>query len=286
MYLAHWNLREFPFQNVADPRFAYLSDQHQEALARLVYTVRTGKLGAVLTGPYGVGKSLLLEVLAHHTVIRETGRFTRFDAPCDGALDLAASVLAACGLDRRFQTPSAALAWLREAVESESPAFVPLVLALDEAHALRNDPASFDFLQRLLNLQPPVRPGTEARPAMTLLLCGLPELETALEAHPSLRQRLGVGWRLEPLQPPQVREYVAFRMRAAGGDIFAFEEESLALLAEASGGLPRVINHMCDTALLLGFASRASRVTSSLMRQAIEEVQGGPLVRPEYPRHA
>jgi len=275
MYLAHWNLREYPFQNVADPRFAYLSEQHQEALARLVYVVQTGKLGAVLTGTYGVGKSMILELLVHHAAVRDSVRVIRFDVPPDGTLELAASLLSACGITRPFSTPSAALTILRETVEKENPPFPPLVLILDEAHALRTDLSSFEFLQRLLNLTRPVRTDADTRPPVTLILSGLPELESELAGHPPLRQRLGYGWRLEPLDARQVREYVAFRMRAAGGDIFAFEDEALETLAEASTGLPRVINNLCDAALMIGYAARVSRITVPILQQAIEEVQGG-----------
>ncbi len=285
MYLAHWNLREYPFQNVADPRFAYLSEQHQEALARLVYVIQTGKLGAVLTGTYGVGKSMILELLAHHQAVQNVVRFVRFDAPSDGVFELAASLLSACGMPRPLQTSSAALTILRETVEKENPPFAPLALVLDEAHALQSDPASFDFLQRLLNLPLPARAGGNSRPPITLILSGLPKLETELGRHRPLRQRLGYGWRLEPLDALQVREYVAFRMRAAGGDIFTFEEEALNILAESSAGLPRVINNLCDAALMVGFAAHATRITAPLMHLAIEEMQGRENVPAEEKPH-
>lgn len=272
MYLNHWNLREQPFQNVVDPRFAYLPEPQQEALARLVYVVQNRKLGTVLTGAYGVGKTMLLELLARHAETMASSRLVQFDAPPDGAAGLARCVLETLESGRTADaTPAVALDILRSILNNPKANPTHTTLAIDEAQDLR-DRESFEFLHRLTNFRLPTGPDRPACPAFTVVLCGLPELNTRLAAHHAFRQRLTMGWNLDPLTPEQTLEYVAFRMRAAGGDSWVFEEGPLAEVARVAGGIPRLVNNICDAALMLGFAQHATRLNTTIIHQAIAEV--------------
>ena len=115
--------------------------------------------------------------------------------------------------------------------------------------------------------------GTPVATAITILLAGHHDLMQHMASEPSLAQRFQFNWRLEPLNDRQVIEYVQHRIRAAGGDIWIFDESALQELYEASQGLPRLINNICDTAMLIGCAMHASRITGDVMHQAISEVQ-------------
>ncbi len=271
MYLAYWNLREQPFQNVADARFAYLSEQHQEGLARLIYVVKSRKLGGVLIGTYGAGKSMILELLARNDEAVTSTRFVQFDAPSGGVVGLARQVLGALELGVRFADVDGVLETIRDLTVNAKAAFPHTTLVIDEAQMIQ-DPEAIDFLQRLTNVRLVQGAGRPDCPAFTLILAGHVELEQLIIRKSAFRQRLSLVWHLEPLNDRQTLEYVEYRMRAAGGDIWVFEEEALADVAAASAGIPRVINNLCDVALMMGFALRSTRITRKIMQQAIDEV--------------
>lgn len=271
MYLSHWNLREEPFQNVADPRFAYLSDQHQEGLARLIYVVQGRKLGGVLAGPYGVGKSMVLELLARQVESVGSSRMVRMDVPPGGVDTLARQIGRALIPSASFADVASLLDALHELVASNRPPFVHTVLAIDEAQLLR-DSASIDLLHLLTNIRIPATAGRPDSAAFTIILAGHEQLISSLAREPALRQRLAMIWHLAPLNERQVIEYVELRMRAAGGDMWVFEEDALREVAVVSGGIPRLINNICDIALMMGYVMKATKVTRQIMLQAITEV--------------
>ena len=272
MYLAHWNLREEPFQNVTDSRFAYLSDQHQEGLARLIYLVKGRKLGGALIGPYGVGKSMVLELLSQNVAAMPGSRFARFDVPPGGVVGLARQVLWTLESDRPFVDTATVLETVRSTIANPKSGFQHTVVALDEAQLIR-DTDSLDFLHLLTNFRLTGRTDHPDSPAFTLILAGHEQLGTLISREAALRQRLSMIWNLEPLNERQTIEYVESRMRAAGGDIWVFEEDALAEVAMASGGVPRMINNMCDVALMMGYAMKATKITRPIVLQAIEEVR-------------
>ncbi len=272
MYLAHWNLRDEPFQNVTDSRYAYLSDQHQEGLARLIYLVKGRKLGGALIGPYGVGKSMVLEMLAQNVSAIPGTRFVRFDVPPGGANGLARQIFWAMETGRPFEDSASVLEAVRGLIANPKSGFQHTVLAIDEAQLIRESD-SLDFLHLLTNFRITGRTDHPDSPAFTVILAGHEQLAQLISREAALRQRLSMIWHLEPLNERQTIEYVESRMRAAGGDIWVFEEDALAEAAVASNGIPRMINNICDVALMMGFAMRATKISRAIMLQAIEEVR-------------
>ncbi len=272
MHFQYWGLRERPFQNATDTRFAYLSDQHREGLARLLYLVEEQKLGGTLSGPYGVGKSMVMELLAEKIRNRPGTLYIQLDAPPVSTLAFAKQFLARLGHRQPIDDLAAALDIIQALFAEDNPATRHLVLSIDEAQMLREN-ASFEFLHLLSNIRVRRRDGTPVDTAITILLSGHHDLLQHMAAEPSLAQRFQFNWRLEPLNDRQVVEYVQHRVRAAGGDIWIFEEGALQEVFQASQGLPRLINNMCDTAMLIGCAMHASRITGDIMHQAIHETQ-------------
>lgn len=267
MYLSFWNLREPPFQNVADPRFAYLCEQHHEGLARLVYLVQNRKLGGILAGPYGIGKSMVMELLSQEVRRDNSSLFIGFDYLPGKPMSLVRQILALMGYGEQAQSigePFEAVCFLRQ----HSADLKHTVLAIDEAQYIA-DPEVYSFLQLLTNITIADRQHGLS-PAFTLILAGASELHQSIVAKESLRQRLQIIWNLEPLNEKQVVEYVQHRIRVAGGDIWLFDSAALAELAPA-GGLPRLINNICDVALMLGFAANVRQVNHTIMRQAFQE---------------
>lgn len=277
MYLAHWNLREEPFQNVADTRFAYLSEQHREGLARLLYIVRGRKLGGVLVGPYGAGKSMILELLAQNLRQNGDSHFIRFDVPPGGTPALLRHILAGLQITADPHDMAHALDALYKTVENPKSGFVHTAMAIDEAQLIR-DKESFELIHLLTNIRIPGRGDTPDQPAFTIILSGHMKLIQVLAEDESLCQRLNLIWKLDPLNPQQTVEYVQLRMRAAGGDIWAFDEAALQEVHTASRGIPRIINNICDVALMMGCAIGATRIDGQLAQQAIRDVQAPELV--------
>lgn len=279
MYISYWNLRENPFQNIADTKFAYLSNQHREGLARLLYLIEGRKLGGILVGPYGVGKSMILELMAEKVRAQGQSQYLHIDATPIGTLSLVHQILIRLGHNKPAADMSEALEALYNLFSSDAGKVQHLALAIDEAQFLR-DKDAFEFLHLLVNLRTRNRDGQMGDSAVTLILSGHTELIQRISTDPSFCQRMQLAWELEPLNEQQTTEYVHHRMRAAGGDIWTFEEDALHEVYLASRGLPRQINNICDISLLLGCAARAPKVGRDLMQQAIHEVNS-PLLHGE-----
>ncbi len=270
MYLEYWNLREDPFQNVEDTRFAYLSDQHHEGLARLVYLVQNRRLGGVLTGPYGVGKTMVLQLLAQQLQSEGQTQFVKMDYIAASSAALARYLLSAMGYaeDRLTQVNEAmdAIRILRK----DQRKLTHTTLVLDEAQAIR-DAEVYHFLHLLTNMSLLDGQGHPSGAAFTIILSGYDDMTTLLATDESLCQRLQLFWQLEPLDARQTLEYVQHRIRVAGGDMWIFESDALETLHNAANGIPRKINNICDIALMLGYAANVRHIDRAIMEQAIED---------------
>ncbi len=279
MYLEYWNLKSEPFQNVTDIRFAYLSEQHREGLARLVYLVKSRKLGGCLVGPFGVGKSMVLELLAEYMADQPQTRFFRFDALPGGVMVLARQILEQFGVHKPPASVAEALQAVQAFCREARPSFTQAVLMIDEAQMIR-DPDAFDFIHLLTNIRVPAKESQGEYPAFTVILAGHSKLADDIANHESLQQRLQLLWRLDPLDKQQTFQYIQHRMHVAGGDIWVFEEPALGEVFKGSRGLPRIINNICDIALLLGQAAHLPRITRDVVHQASRDVQAPGLQPP------
>lgn len=276
MYVHYWNLREKPFQNVTDVRFAYLAEQHQEGLARLIYLARNQKIGGVLIGPYGVGKSMILELFAQNIRADNNSKFLDISMMPGETMALARRILEFTGYSGDVNNMTESLAALQSTVGNLKNEFPHTVLAIDEAQLIV-DTATWQFLHLLTNITAPSKKETPLRNAFTLILCGHTDLTNHLKLYQALAQRMQLVWKLEPLAENQTIEYIQQRIRAAGGDIWIFSDDAMRAIYHASNGLPRLINNLCDTALLLGCAGKLPKVTRDIAEQAATDSQSGLL---------
>lgn len=270
MYLDFWNLREHPFQNVDDTRFAYLSDQHHEGLARLVYLVQNRKLGGVLTGPYGVGKTMVIELLAHQLRKDHETRFARIDYFPSSPAALARYVLSAMGYDEEALDKVTEAMDIIRILRKDQKNLRHTTMVIDEAQSI-TDPQVYQLLHLLMNISLLDEQNRPKSAAFTVILAGYSNMTQLLSQEESLCQRLQMLWQLEPLNAGQVLEYVQHRIRVAGGDIWLFEADAIEILANASEGIPRQINNICDIALMLGYAANKPKISRSLMEQAVHD---------------
>jgi general secretion pathway protein A len=268
MYLDYWNLKEAPFQNVADARFAYLCAQHHEGLARLVYLVQNRKLGGILTGPYGVGKTMVLELLDQEMQKDRQTRYIHVDYHPGSPLGLARQIATMMGVRDRI-TPLEEPADLLTFLKMEGGQLGHTTLVIDEAQIIESSDV-YHFLHLLMNLTIKNKMGYKVEPAFTVILAGYTDMTRLLRQDESMCQRMQMVWNLDPLDDQQILEYIQHRVRVAGGDIWIFEREAVSALAQRHH-IPRRINNICDVALMLGYASNQRSINEELIMQAIEE---------------
>lgn len=267
MYLEHFGLGEYPFSTSPDPRYYYPSAKHREALACLLYAVEQRKGFALVTGEVGAGKTMLCRAALE--------RFGDAVEPVSlvhtslSPTEFLQAVGAELGLEVGGKGRVELLAAIRDALQDRRRRRRISVLIVDEAQDL-----SLDVLEevRLLgNLE------TSTEKLLQILLVGQPELRRLIgtvRMRP-LDQRMAVKFHLGTLSAPDVDSYIEHRLRVAGGQgLRLFTDGAKAAVARASGGVPRVVNVMCDHALLQAFARDDAEVTEDTVGRVVAEMEG------------
>lgn len=263
MYEKHFGLLTRPFSLTPDPRFLYRSRQHERALTMLQYGLTAQAPVLLLSGEVGAGKTLLvnhlLEVVAHQV---EVGLLNQTHPRQESVLD---RVVAAFGLEPR-QTSD--LAYQREIAGACRRAVGQgrrLLLVVDEAQNLQ-EPV-LEELRLLSNLN-------DAGPmTLQIMLVGQPEVRSML-ARPGLgqlAQRVSADYHLGALDVAEVAGYVDHRLAVAGAATPLFDEASIALIHQASRGIPRLVNQLCDYALVYAFSEGLPGVNSTVVHQLLAD---------------
>ena len=265
MYIAYWNLRESPFLNVDNEALLYPAPQLREGVARLYYLIDQERTAGVLTGPYGVGKTFLLSCLVRRSKNLNLP-LIRFDAIPDGSLPMARHILGMLGIKGEAQTLADALMMMRaRCVDTDRRPLRRHIIIVDEAQYLTERDGLYlvHFLCNLMIETPKGR-----KNLFTTILAGTPALAENVSRYESLQRRVQLSWALAPLDENQTADYVRHHMRFAGGSDGAFSPEALRTVHTYAGGIPRNINNLCDTALMIGFAKRAAAVTPDIVAEA------------------
>lgn len=275
MYLSFFGLAEKPFNTTPDPKFLYLSPGHREALAQLIYGVREHRGFIVLTGEVGTGKTTLLHTLRRRlngtTAVAFVSNST---LPFDGLLEYTLKDLAiAKAGDSRAQRLFALNNFLIERQRASQNT----LLILDEAQNL--DAATLEEVRLLSNFETPTAK------LIQIVLAGQPELRANLRLPElrQLRQRISLRCSLAPLTPDETRDYILSRLRVAGAsDLGLFSDRAISRIAQYSGGVPRLVNIVCDHCLLIAYADQKRRIRRHVVEEAIEHLEEGRRPR----RHA
>jgi general secretion pathway protein A len=267
MYEQFYKLRERPFALTPDPEYLFLSKQHGFALNMLRYGVETGAGFCVLTGEVGSGKTLLIrQMLAS---VQDDVTVGLLNSIARNSDDLLRWVCMAFGIKHEGHEIVSLYQALVDFLVSEYAAGRRAVLIVDEAQNL-----GVDMLENL-RLLSNVNDGKHV--VLQTILVGQPELLETLRL-PQLRQfaqRIGIDYHLKPLGLEDTIAYVRHRLTVAGGDIELFSAGAIAQLHHASGGVPRLINQLCDTALVYGFAEQQEDIDAALINQVIAERRTG-----------
>jgi general secretion pathway protein A len=267
VYLEYYGLTEPPFDITPNPRFLFYSAKHREAFNHLLYGIRERKGFVQLTGEVGAGKTTLCRAMLEEL----DGKYATalILNPVMSSEELVKAVaneygLPVHGLDR-LDTLAVVNQFLLEQVGRGQDT----VLIIDEAQDLTDE--LLEQVRLLSNLE------TDNRKLLQIVLMGQPELRDRLN-NPrlrQLRQRITVRYHLPPLSRYEVNEYIQHRLEIAGAKgIPYFTQLALWRVYSYSQGIPRLLNAICDKALLAGFVSQQEKINYQLVRRAVRELEG------------
>jgi general secretion pathway protein A len=264
MYEQFFGLDDRPFELTPNTRFLYLPPQHQEALSALTYALRYGKPLTVLTGEAGLGKTLLLSAAIERLEVRPS-RLIVVKNPLLTRAEFLETVARAFGIPSAASVSKSTLLDMLEGVLARDPRARALLVA-DEAHAMPTE--LLEEIRLLSNIE------TATEKLLSVLLVGQPELAARLN-EPSLRQlkqRVAVRCALAPLTADETASYVTSRLRTAGARNDAlFSQSALARVHVMSRGIPRIINVICDNALVMAFAASQPQVDVAIVDEVAHD---------------
>jgi general secretion pathway protein A len=267
VYESHYGFAEKPFNLTPDPKYLYLSQRHTEAFAHLEFGRRERGGFILVTGEVGTGKTTLARYFLSRLDSRTATAFVLY--PALTAAELLRSILE----DLHIPAPGASLKdhvdalhrFLLEARERGRD----VVLLIDEAQDLSAE--VLEQVRLISNLE------TDTEKLIQIVLMGQSELQEMLSRRElrQLAQRITAQYHLSPLSRPETEDYVAHRLRVAGGEgKVSFTPGALSVVHQRSGGVPRLINLICDRALLAGYVQGMRVVDASMVRRAAREVKG------------
>jgi general secretion pathway protein A len=277
LYQEFYKLKQHPFRLSPDPAFVCMTEQHREALSGLIYSVCTRPGLSVLIGEVGTGKTTIL-----YTLLGLLERRQYLTAICTNPTlsrdEFYEFVLLKFDVNCASTSKTRQLVALEETLKRHRGQGKPAVLIVDEAQRLPTE--LLEEVRLLLNIETP------QEKLLEIVLAGQPELGDTLR-RPELRQlkqRVGCVCTLKPLNPEEIGEYINHRLIQAGrSEPPLFSADALELIYAYSGGIPRLINTLADTALRTGFVLEASSITPFIVGDAARELE---LVRPAAPDQA
>lgn len=264
MYEAFYHLREKPFSILPDPDLIYWGKMHSMAFTMLEFGVMNNAGFTVITGEIGSGKTTLVR----HLLKKISPQITigLISNSPQGRQELLQWIL--MSLNQPFEGEYPFLfKRLQDYLYGQFANGRRTILIIDEAQNL--EPEALEHLRMISNIN------ADKFQILQLILVGQPELHNLLLA-PKLHQfaqRISSDFHLRPLDSDEVANYISFRLQAVGSLRPLFTREACALIATASGGVPRMINVLCDTALVYGFANDQKIISDQLVRDVIADKQ-------------
>src|SRR6187401_1136557 len=266
MYERFYQLRERPFALSPDPEYLYPSRVHREALDYLRYGLESHAGFVVITGEIGSGKTTLLQTLLRGLDSQTTvGRIVNTMLE---PRELLETILIDFGLDPSGKSKPLLLRDLAQYLVDQRLAGRLVLLVIDEAQNL--SPAALEELRMLSNLE------TEKSKLLQIVLVGQPNLRDKLSAPEleQLRQRITVSYHLPPLDANETGHYINHRLRhAAVSAPLVFPRQATDLIHSRSRGVPRIINVICDAALVFGYAEERRQIDGALIEDVLSELE-------------
>lgn len=267
MYTRFYGFNEKPFEITPDPRFLYLSDHHKEALAHLIYAAKEGKGLTLISGEVGTGKTMM-----GHTLLSRLDSKTKtvyLFNPNLSPLDFLQTLCASLGLNPGEKTKGQYLSLLHQYLLEINARGEKVLLIIDEAQSL--SPTLLEEIRLLTNLE------TDRSKLLLIVLLGQPELNDLLDRHEfrQLKQRIILRYHIQPLNKEDTKKYIAKRLTVAGApNLNLFSTKAIKMIYQFSEGIPRLINIVCDNALLTGFAIDQRTIRAKIIREVINRLNG------------
>jgi general secretion pathway protein A len=267
VYNEFYGFREAPFNLTPDPRFLFFSDKHREAFNHVLFGIRERKGFIQITGEVGAGKTTICRA-----ILSELGpgcKTALILNPMVTSTQLMRTILTELGLESPTRDRTAHLEILNRFLLEQAAAGNDVVLLIDEAQDL--EPELLEQVRLLSNLE------TDQRKLLQIVLIGQPELREKLNRKElrQLRQRITVRYHLKPLDREETARYIAHRLKVAGADgVPTFSTWAIRRIHRYAHGVPRLINAVCDKALLYGYVNGAYELKGRAVKQAIRELEG------------
>jgi general secretion pathway protein A len=268
VYLDYYGLSEPPFDITPNPRFMFYSAKHREAYNHLLYGIRERKGFVQLTGEVGAGKTTLCRAMLEQLDPRRYSTALILN-PVMSAVELTKAIAQEFGLPIYGLDRLEILAVINEFLLQQVERGKDTVLIIDEAQDLTEE--LLEQVRLLSNFE------TDNRKLLQIVLLGQPELRDRLNSPKlrQLRQRITVRYHLLPLNRQEVRQYVSHRLHLCGGNgTPCFTGPALWRIGSYSQGVPRLVNALCDKALLAGFVEHQKRIGFRLVNRAVHELEG------------
>jgi len=267
VYLEYYGLTEPPFTITPNPRFLFFSGKHREAFNHLLYGIRERKGFVQLTGEVGAGKTTLCRALLEQ--LGDNFSTALILNPVLDADQLVKAIAMEFGLEVKGMDRIEVVWVINDFLLRQMADNRETVLIIDEAQDLTNE--LLEQVRLLSNLE------TDERKLLQIVLMGQPELRERLNDHGlrQLRQRITVRYHLNPLTRAEVAQYVQHRLQVSGAQGAPyFTRPALWRIYHYSSGIPRLVNAVCDKALLAGFVEQRDRIDFRLVGRALRELEG------------
>jgi type II secretory pathway predicted ATPase ExeA/cell division septation protein DedD len=265
MYISHYSLAEKPFQISTDPKFLWLSEIHKEALAVLEYGVMNRNGILVLTGDAGTGKTTLinalLEGLDRDVVVAKIAH-SKIDLM--GFLSLVGQSFC---ISERFDNVEDFIFHFTNFLERKFLDDIRVLLIIDEAHKLSQE--ILEQIRLLSNIE------LAGENLISIYLVGQNELIKKLLSREcrALRQRITIHYQIKPLSEYETLQYCLHRLKVAGSELEIFDQKAIREIYRFSRGYPRLINIICDQALIAGYAEGILQITPAMIRECSDELR-------------
>ncbi|MBW2331747.1 MAG: AAA family ATPase, partial [Deltaproteobacteria bacterium] len=264
MYLSHYNLVEKPFQITTDPKFLWLGEKYQEALAMLKYGVLDNRGFLLLTGDVGTGKTTLINAL--HGALGSNVIVANVVDPNLEILEFFILLATAFDIEAKFTKKVDFLTNFTQFLNNAHTRDKQVLLIIDEAQKLSKE--LLEEIRVLSNIE------KENRKLLNIFFVGQNEFnKTLLEKEcRALRQRITITHQIRPLTESETREYIKYRLNVAGTDQEIFTGKAIRKIHVFSSGYPRLINIICDQALLTGYVRGLQTINPAIVKECAQEL--------------
>jgi general secretion pathway protein A len=266
MYESYFKLKEKPFSISPDPRFIYLTAQHQEALAKVQYAISQRMGVSAIYGDIGAGKTSLARRLWVSYADNPNYNFAMIVHPnFPSTFQFVKEIRREFGLDKPPRSLSDALDEFQEFLLTEHSKGKTNILIIDEAQNLK--PSNYETLRQLLNFE------TNTQKLLQIALFGQNDLASKIDRQPELKDRITLFGALTNLTFEDAKALIDFRWKVAGGSKHPFDDGALEAIFRYSKGLPRKISKVADNALIRAMSSEQLSITKEIIEQVAAEVR-------------